>query len=68
MYKNMFEVEIFVRKKLIVTQQPIMFQNNPAEVVLNPEQIDLLIKWLLESKREVLNGKNQNHKASILAR
>lgn len=54
MYRNMQQVELFTNQYgVVITQPRIEEQNEEVAVVLSPEQIDIMVQWLLIAKDEL---------------
>ena len=56
MKKRMEEVEVRTEKGAIYIEQPVFGQNDPACILISPEQIDMLVNWLQEAKEEAMKG------------
>jgi len=52
--KEMQQVKVYISEKnLICISQDEIYNDEPNVVVINPGQVDLLIKWLNEAKEEL---------------
>jgi hypothetical protein len=53
MEKEMQEISVYVSdKNYICIKQPNLYEDDDI-IIVNPEQINTLIKWLKEAKQEV---------------
>jgi hypothetical protein len=52
MDKTLQEISVYTNDKYICIKQPDTNMMIDAVVVVNPEQIDILIQWLQEAKKE----------------
>lgn len=51
MEKTLQEISVYTNENYICIKQPTMNEDD-AIVAVNPEQIDILIKWLKEARKE----------------
>jgi len=56
MKKEMEQVSVEAREGLVKIEQPDPSGNQDSIILLNPHQIDTLIKWLKEAKAIALQG------------
>jgi len=53
MKKTMYDVSVASQDGIIFIEQPSQDENGEC-VMLHPEQIDLVIKWMREAKSEII--------------
>ena len=53
MKKEMFEIEIDTRQGKIYLTQPYPAGGEEHIVIIDPDQVDTLIKWLEEARAEI---------------
>ncbi len=53
MNKKMEEVAVSTNDGLIEIDQPSNQNNNDYPIIIHPDQVDLLVKWLQEAQKEL---------------
>ena len=53
MEKNLFDIKVYTSDKGYICIEQEDFGNDASVIILHPEQIDLLYKWLKEAKADL---------------
>ena len=51
------EVLVYTKDSEVIIEQPRQFEDSDI-ITLTPEQISIVIKWLLEARKELVDGKS----------
>jgi len=58
MKKTMYDVSVTSQDDVIYIEQPSIDDQNES-VMLHPEQIDLVVRWLKEAKNEIIKKRKK---------
>jgi hypothetical protein len=58
MNKKLFELRVYTSEGDIIIEQPDFGMYNDAMIIISPESVDTLIKWLQEAKQELNTPKD----------
>ena len=55
MKKYAHEISIYTKDSEVILEQPIPYEE-PDRINLTLSQVDIVIKWLIEAKKELIGG------------
>ena len=58
MKKTMYDVSVTSEDEVIYIEQPSI-DDQSESIMLHPEQVDLVVKWLREAKNEILKKRKK---------